>query len=88
MDAARGAMGQGWPFATRPWSGDGASEPEAKRRAGWRGKTFWFLLGDCQKGPAQQGGTNANPKCSNGQRHGIATQQTKELKRPLPNPLP
>ena len=59
MDAARAAMGQGWPFAACPWSGDGVNEPGAKRRAGCRGKTFWFLWGDCQKGPAQQGGTNA-----------------------------
>ena len=44
MDAARAAMGQGWPFAACPWNGDGANEPGAKRRAGWRGKRFWLLL--------------------------------------------
>ena len=26
MDAARGAMGQGWPFAACPWSNDGTKE--------------------------------------------------------------
>ena len=26
MDAARDAMGQGWPFAACPWSNDGAKE--------------------------------------------------------------
>ena len=44
MDAARAAMGQGWPFAACPWNGDGANEPGAKRRAGWWGKRFWLLL--------------------------------------------
>ena len=42
MDAARAAMGQGWPFAACPWSGDGAKEPAAKRRAGCRAR---FLFG-------------------------------------------
>ena len=31
MDAARAAMGQGWPFAACPWSGDGAREPRRSR---------------------------------------------------------
>jgi hypothetical protein len=44
MDAARAAMCQGWPFAACLWNGDGANEPGAKRRAGWRGKRFWLLL--------------------------------------------
>src|SRR5690606_24453244 len=35
---------QGWPFAACLWNGDGANEPGAKRRAGWRGKRFWLLL--------------------------------------------
>ena len=26
MDAARAAMGQGWPFAAGPWSNDGTKE--------------------------------------------------------------
>jgi hypothetical protein len=31
MDAARAAMGQGWPFAACPWSGDGMREPRRSR---------------------------------------------------------
>ena len=57
MDAARDAMGQGWPFAACPWSGDGTNEPGAKRRAGWRGKPFWFLLA----GPAIRATAKRNP---------------------------
>jgi len=55
MDAARAAMGQGRPFAARPWNGDGANGPGAKRRAGWRGKPFWFLLGRLPKGTRPAG---------------------------------
>ncbi|POH83099.1 hypothetical protein CXK91_07635 [Stutzerimonas stutzeri] len=31
MDAARAAMGQGWPFAAGPWSVTGAREPRRSR---------------------------------------------------------
>ena len=31
MDVARAAMGQGWPFAACPWSGDGRREPRRSR---------------------------------------------------------
>ncbi|PIA65877.1 hypothetical protein CDO35_21720 [Pseudomonas sediminis] len=31
MDAARAAMGQGWPFAACLWSDDGANEPRRSR---------------------------------------------------------
>ena len=31
MDAARAAMGQGWPFAAGPWSNDGVREPRRRR---------------------------------------------------------
>src|SRR5690606_8640970 len=34
MDAARGAMGQGWPFATGPWKSDGMKEPRARSDRG------------------------------------------------------
>ena len=44
MDAARGVKGHGRPLYADPRSGDGANEPGAKRRAGWRGKRFWLLL--------------------------------------------
>ena len=57
MDAARAAMGQGWPFAACPWNGDGANEPGAKRRAGWRASPL-VPFGATAKGPPA-GGTNA-----------------------------
>ena len=31
MDAARAAMGHGWPFAAGLWNGDGVSEPRRSR---------------------------------------------------------
>ena len=34
MDAARGAMGQGWPFATCPWKSDGMRGPRARSDRG------------------------------------------------------
>ena len=43
MDAARAAMGQGWPFAAGPWSNDGAREPDEVGPDA-RGKTFCLLL--------------------------------------------
>ena len=64
MDAARAAMGQGWPFAACPWINDGAREPAAGGPDA-RGKTFWLLLGQLPKvsrrkgGTGQQGNTNA-----------------------------
>lgn len=44
MDAAKVPMGHGRPFGTGLWSGDFAHAPEAKRRAGCRGRRFWLLL--------------------------------------------
>ena len=64
MDAARAAMGQGWPFAAGPWSNDGAREPDEVGPDA-RGKTFCLLLGRLPKvsrrkgGTGQQGNTNA-----------------------------
>ena len=51
MDAARAAMGQGWPFAACPWSGDGARVPFAQRRAGCRGGLLfgYFFLATQEK---------------------------------------
>ena len=43
MDAARVAMGQGCPFATCPWSTDGANAPRARSERGWMPGAF--LLG-------------------------------------------
>ena len=56
MDAARAAMGQGWPFAACPWSNDGAREPAAGGPDA-RGKTFWLLLGQLPKVTRRKGGT-------------------------------
>ena len=56
MDAARAAMGQGWPFAACPWSNDGAREPDAVGPDA-RGKTFWLLLGQLPKVTRRKGGT-------------------------------
>ena len=65
MDAARAAMGQGWPFAACPWNGDRANGPEAKRRAGCRGKPFWFLLA----GPAIRATAKRNSRSSAKQKY-------------------
>ena len=43
MDAARGTMGQGWPFVTCPWSADGVNEPQV--RSAWGRMSGAFLLG-------------------------------------------
>ena len=54
MDAARAAMGQGWPFAACPWSNDGAREPDEVGPDG-RGKDLLLTFGGaghpgvCQK---------------------------------------
>jgi len=44
MDAARAAMGQGWPFAACPWSNDGAREPDEVGPDG-RGKDLLLTFG-------------------------------------------
>ena len=56
MDAARAAMGQGWPFAACPWSGDGAREPDEVGPDA-RGKTFCLLLGRLPKVSRCKSGT-------------------------------
>ena len=43
MDAARGAMGQGWPFARRPWNSDGAREPRHRRGRMSGALSLWLL---------------------------------------------
>jgi len=48
MDAARAAMGQGWPFAAGPWSNDGVREPAAGGPDGGA-SLFGSFWGDCQK---------------------------------------
>ena len=57
MDAARAAMGHGWPFAACPWSNDGTREPDEVGPHA-RGKTFWLLLGRLPKVTRRKGGTN------------------------------
>ena len=56
MDAAKAAMGQGWPFAAGPWSNDGAREPDAVGPYA-RGKTFCLLLGRLPKVSRRKGAT-------------------------------
>ena len=56
MDAARAAMGQGWPFAACPWSNDGTREPDAVGPDA-RGKTFCLLLA----GPATRAFAKSEP---------------------------
>jgi hypothetical protein len=48
MDAARDAMGQGWPFAACPWSNDGAREPDEVGPDG-RGKDLLLTFGASAK---------------------------------------
>ena len=57
MDAARAAMGQGWPFAACPWNDDGAREPDEVGPDG-RGKTFCLLLGRLPKVSRCKSGTD------------------------------
>ena len=60
MDAARGVKGHGWPL----YAGPGATMERGKwsaARPGWRGKTFWFLLGRLPKG-TRPAGRNQAPK--------------------------
>ena len=56
MDAARAAMGQGWPFAAGLWSSDGAREPDEVGPDA-RGKTSWLLLA----GPAIRSSARSDP---------------------------
>ena len=56
MDAARAAMGQGWPFAACPWSNEGTREPDEVGPDG-RGKPSWLLLGRLPEVTRRKGGT-------------------------------
>ena len=69
MDAAKGVKGHGRPLYAGPRSGDGVNEPGAKRRAGWRGKPFWFLLGRLPKGTRPAGRNQCLSQLDNQQRH-------------------
>ncbi len=70
MDAARAAMGQGWPFAACLCNSDGANEPGAKRRAGCRGKRFWLLLSRLTKVTRPAGRNQCSKQPVKQQRHG------------------
>ena len=72
MDAARAAMGQGWPFAAGPWSNDGAREPDEVGPDA-RGKTFCLLLGRLPKVSRRKGGTGSSEQ----NRSGVSTQTSK-----------
>ena len=63
MDAARAAMGQGWPFAACPWSNDGAREPDEVGPDG-RGKPSWLLLGRLPEVTRRKGGTGTQVTAS------------------------
>ena len=56
MDAARAAMGQGWPFAAGPWNDDETREPDEVGPDA-RGKTSWLLLGRLPEVTRRKGGT-------------------------------
>jgi hypothetical protein len=49
MDAARAAMGQGWPFAAGPWSNDGMREVERSETRMQGARLFAYFWGVCQK---------------------------------------
>ena len=49
MDAARAAMGQGWPFAAGPWNVTGAREPRRSRGRMQGARPFAYFWGVCQK---------------------------------------
>jgi hypothetical protein len=52
MDAARAAMGQGWPFAAGPRSDDGVREVERSETRMQGQRPFGSFWGVCQKGLA------------------------------------
>jgi hypothetical protein len=49
MDAARAAMGQGWPFAACHWSNDGTREVERSETRMQGARLFAYFWGVCQK---------------------------------------
>ncbi len=49
MDAARAAMGQGWPFAAGPWSKDGMREVERSETRMQGARPLGYFWGVCQK---------------------------------------
>ena len=78
MDAARAAMGQGWPFAAGPWSNDETREPDAVGPDA-RGKTFWLLLGQLPKVTRRKGGTITQAQHTSG----VCTQNQRKNDQPI-----
>lgn len=65
MDAARGAMGQGWPFATCPWKSDGMREVERSETRMPGVLSLWLLsLCTSKEKVTRPSGRNPNPKAS------------------------
>ena len=65
MDAARGAMGQGWPFATCPWKSDGMREVERSETRMPGVLSLWLLsLCTSKEKVTRPGGRNPNLKAS------------------------
>ncbi len=65
MDAARGAMGQGWSFATCPWKSDGMREVERSETRMPGVLSLWLLsLCTSKEKVTRPGGRNPNPKAS------------------------
>ena len=71
MDAARGVKGHGWPLYAGPRSADGMREVE-RSETRMQGQDLLVPFGgaghpgDCQKGLAQQGETNASATSQTG----------------------
>ena len=78
MDAARAAMGQGWPFAACLWSNDGARKPDEVGPDA-RGKTSWLLLGRLPEVTRRKGGTNTREQ----NRSGVFTQNQRVAQMPI-----
>ena len=65
MDAARGAMGQGWSFATCPWKSDGMREVERSETRMPGVLSLWLLsLCTSKEKVTRPGGRNPKPKAS------------------------
>ena len=69
MDAAKDAMGQGWPFAACPWSNDGAKEPR-RRRGRMSGVLSLWLLSLCT--------SKEKVTRRKGEKHGLAPTKIKK----------
>ena len=65
MEAARGAMGQGWPFATCPWKSGGMREVERSETRMPGVLSLWLLsLCTSKEKVTRPGGRNPRPKAT------------------------